>query len=349
MLQENPGSQNGNPGFIILHMPLMLQPISLSRYAATACGLLALASMATGQNVAVTDDEVKTQARQILDKAFTNCENADYFGAPGRYFFGLMSAPVLACSMGNVFQNGTPPPQAKQCQIVIEYKDATFLWDKTLSPADLLNGMQWNGFIKMNYAASRGRHLADGDWSLWGDWLDKPNSSSYLFRFWKKKGVWSEEVGPDLVKLPISIGRLVREKPPCNVLIPPNERLKNLLDKSKAGMVADAPGRSINIRDAIGSTAFEVCYSIKQVVIDAGHTRRICDKTGEVIRVPGDLAVPPAFWETYAQSCKAAGMGELEVTLTSPSPDDGRKRFISCTSAFILGANRKQLIERGLR
>jgi hypothetical protein len=106
-------------------------------------------------------------------------------------------------------------------------------------------------------------------------------------------------------------------------------------------------------RDAIGSTGwltpFEVCYSVRQEVIDANHVRRVCDKTGEVVRVPGDLAVPPGFWDTYAQSCKAAGMGGLEVKLASPSPNDGKKRFISCTGVFLLGAERKQLIEKGLR
>jgi hypothetical protein len=107
------------------------------------------------------------------------------------------------------------------------------------------------------------------------------------------------------------------------------------------------------IRDAIGSTGwltpFEVCYSVKQEVIDATHIRRICDKTGEVVRVPGDLAVKPAFWDTYAQSCKAIRMGELEVKLSSPSPNDGRKRLLSCTSLFLLGARRKALTEEGLR
>jgi hypothetical protein len=42
-------------------------------------------------------------------------------------------------------------------------------------------------------------------------------------------------------------------------------------------------------------------------------------------------------------------MRGLEVALTSPSSNDGRKRFISCTSVLLLAAERDQFIARGIR
>ena len=92
-----------------------------------------------------------------------------------------------------------------------------------------------------------------------------------------------------------------------------------------------------------------VCYSITHGVADPPGVNRKCDPTGELVRVPGDLDVPSDFWESYDRRCKNIHMQGpgLEIKLKDSGHDDHRKRFISCTEIFLLGALRKQLIDLG--
>jgi len=92
-----------------------------------------------------------------------------------------------------------------------------------------------------------------------------------------------------------------------------------------------------------------VCYAITHKAGDPPQINRQCEPTGEVVRLPGDLAVPPDFWQSYDRRCKEMHMQGpgLEVKLKDPKPDDGRKRYIHCGDAFDLGALREQLIELG--
>ena len=90
-----------------------------------------------------------------------------------------------------------------------------------------------------------------------------------------------------------------------------------------------------------------VCYSITHQPGDPPNVNRKCDETGEVVRVPGDLAVPPDFGQSYERQCKEQGPG-IEVKLKGARPDDGRKRYIHCGEIFLLGALRKQLINLGV-
>jgi hypothetical protein len=95
-----------------------------------------------------------------------------------------------------------------------------------------------------------------------------------------------------------------------------------------------------------GLRTLDVCYSITHAAKDPPKVYRQCEKTGEVVRVPGDLDVPPGFWASYRQRCDQSPA--LEVALKGAGRNDGRKRFIDCTDAMFLAATRKSLLAVGV-
>jgi hypothetical protein len=92
---------------------------------------------------------------------------------------------------------------------VFEYKNAKLgLHSEDLSPADVANGIGWKGYLRIKYQVSQARHIKDGIWGAWEGGLDKaPNmhgdpEGADIVHLYYKNGQWSEEVGPDVLKLP---------------------------------------------------------------------------------------------------------------------------------------------------
>ena len=107
-------------------------------------------------------------------------------------------------------------------------------------------------------------------------------------------------------------------------------------------------------RDDVGSTGWlprlNVCYSITHDPADPPHVIRKCEQTGETVRVPGDLIVPTGFWERsspdyFANRCKKGNKLEVKV---KGAANDGKKRFITCTDAFVLSGTRTVLLDEGV-
>jgi hypothetical protein len=87
-----------------------------------------------------------------------------------------------------------------------------------------------------------------------------------------------------------------------------------------------------------------VCYSISD--------SRKCDATGETVVFPGDLKMPPGFWNkaspnNYFRLCAPTNGVRLEVTLTEPSSNG--KRYMACADLSWLEVRRQQLIELGVK
>jgi hypothetical protein len=68
-----------------------------------------------------------------------------------------------------------------------------------------------------------------------------------------------------------------------------------------------------------GLRSFDVCYSITHKPGDAPGVDRQCEKTEEVVMVPGDLDVPPDFWGNYRSRCDQTKGLRLEVALNGRS------------------------------
>jgi hypothetical protein len=85
-----------------------------------------------------------------------------------------------------------------------------------------------------------------------------------------------------------------------------------------------------------------VCFSIAAT----GN----CQKSGETIWVPGDLA-QPLDWNKFQQpgACRPPQPDQIEVVLKSAATDDKRKRYIRCAEAGILASVRKDLVDLGVK
>ena len=110
--------------------------------------------------------------------------------------------------------------------------------------------------------------------------------------------------------------------------------------------------KSRGVRDDVGlwARSFDpvaVCYSFTHGPTDPPGVNRQCDSTGEVLRAPGDLAVQPNFWQTYDDVFRAPGTGPVEVALKGH--EDGKTRYISCSTAELLNSRRKTLIQSGAK
>ena len=124
-------------------------------------------------------------------------------------------------------------------------------------------------------------------------------------------------------------------------------RTIEIVQENKSKGAPDALGNMFSPIRALRQ--LDVCYSISHAPQDPPHVYRKCEKTGEVVRVPGDLDVPPDFWVRYLERCNQTSGAGLEVKLKGLAHDDGRKRFIHCGDATTLDVVRKGLIEAGVR
>lgn len=105
---------------------------------------------------------------------------------------------------------------------------------------------------------------------------------------------------------------------------------------------------SKGIRDSINPSYLKarlplpVCYSV-----DATGN---CQKSGETIWLPGDLA-RPLDWNKFSQTgaCRPPQPDQIEVTLKSTATDDKRKRYIRCVEAGIVASVRKDLADLGVK
>ena len=116
---------------------------------------------------------------------------------------------------------------------------------------------------------------------------------------------------------------------------------------SQAQAIAQANATK-GIRDSINPSYLKarlplpVCFSI-----DATGN---CQKSGETIWVPGDLA-QPLDWNKFQEpgACRPPQSDQIEVVLKTPLIDNGRKRYIRCGVAAILASARKDLVSLGVK
>jgi len=151
-------------------------------------------AIASGQ---ITPGELKSERDALTSRIFTSCKNSS------SVFWGPIEFPVLMCG-----------PNVKACRMVFEYEGAQVdLFPPlgrppALSPADVANGIRWKGFLGVDYPVSRLRRISDGVWGRWEDWRDKVANArgepgpADVVRLSYKNGQWSEEIGPDVLKLP---------------------------------------------------------------------------------------------------------------------------------------------------
>jgi hypothetical protein len=330
---------------------------------------MCISSRASGQDL-VSPSEVELHTKLVREKAFTQCGNTSYLG--------ILGLPVLSCmNWGKLFSDAPAPRKATICQAVTHYRLASgseakfYPAKKDPTAAESANGVEWSGYLTVEFDISQTRHIADGVWGPWEEWIDNSGPRvSRVLHFWKKNGVWSDEVGPDLFKLPIPINKMITGKPSCaditnaevhnGFAAPTNIPVRAVSHGATGHSLSDNYARAVQliddnkvkgIIDAIGSVGWlqqiDVCYSITQTQ-EGGSVNRKCDKTGETVRVPGDIEASPAFWTTLGPRCKEANMGGVEVKL-NPASGDGRKRFIACGNAFVLSAERDQMIAKGIK
>lgn len=273
----------------------------------------------------------QTEANKIVDQAFTKCPAPACSDAS---YYMEMSLPVLACNMGDVFS-----PQGyhelKDCRAVFQYKDPKFgvAADK-LSPADVANGFEWSGYVTVNYQISRVRHIADGVWGPWEQWRDKPEARPYLLvHYWYKGGQWTVgEVGPDLVKIPVPFNDVIKLKPAYADIADSSTHAERPKPVERVAPVpidsAEAQRREIPAgmtRDSL--TPLYVCYSITPT----GQ----CQRTGETVEAPGDLAVP-LNWSSYYPGASLPCSPKEGVPVSIKNPNDNRPRYLRCSDAMRL-------------
>jgi hypothetical protein len=125
----------------------------------------------------------------------------------------------------------------------------------------------------------------------------------------------------------------------------PGHSLDDTYDRAQAIAQANV---SNGIRDSVNPSYLkarlppDVCYSI-----DATGK---CQKTGETIRIPGDLA-QPLDWNKFSQTgvCHPLQPDQIEVVLKSTPTNDKRKRYIRCAMAGNLANVRKGLVALGVK
>ena len=75
-----------------------------------------------------------------------------------------------------------------------------------------------------------------------------------------------------------------------------------------------------------------------------------CQRTGEIVRVPGDLA-KPLDWDSASRYDHCVGriaVGD-EVVLKNPAPNDVRKRYLRCTDAVRLAQFYQRMVQLGIK
>jgi hypothetical protein len=168
----------------------------------------------------------------------------------------------------------------------------------------------------------------------------------------------------DSLNNPVAVEEVLREDARRWCGITP-ERWDELNGKHTTNLVPVASGHSLNdtyaqaqaiaqgnvskgIRDIINPSYLKarlplpVCFSIDA----AGN----CQKSGETIWLPGDLA-QPLDWNKLQQPgvCRPPQPDQIEIVLKGTPTDDKRKRFVRCAVAGSLASVRKDLLALGVK
>lgn len=183
---------------------------------------------------------------------------------------------------------------------------------------------------------------------------------------------WLKTRRTQLLQLGVKIAAPANEVQPVapQSAAPPRLTVGQYLARAKDDLAKGAPGHSITdtyaqtvqkkqenesngIPDGLHPEEFQtygVCSAVRdKVTFSPGNGMSRCQPSGEVIRVPGDLAVP-LDWQKIGSIdyCKGRlGTGE-PIVLKNSSPNDGKQRFLMCTDARALTFFRKQLIQLGV-
>jgi hypothetical protein len=143
------------------------------------------------------------------------------------------------------------------------------------------------------------------------------------------------------------------------------ERWDELNRKDTTNSALVAPGHSLNdtyaqaqtiaqgnvskaVRDTINPAYLKAWRPLAvRYSIDATGN---CQKSGETIWVPGDLA-QPLDWNKFSQAgaCRPPQSDQIEVVLKNTPTDDKRKRYIRCAVAGIVAGVHKDLLTLGLK
>jgi hypothetical protein len=139
------------------------------------CWLVCLSALATAQNTAVSQAEIDDYAKQLVDRYYTKCGDQHYYS-------GILDNGRCSAFPENL--------HIKECRSYFKYDNLTVHppVETSLSPADRLNGFEWEGSITVTSAAEKWRDVFNGQWGPWSDWI---SSSPTGIEFWRKNGVWS--------------------------------------------------------------------------------------------------------------------------------------------------------------
>lgn len=132
--------------------------------------------------------------------------------------------------------------------------------------------------------------------------------------------------------------------------------------RQKENLAKGAPGHSLNdtyeksleiekenesrgIPDGIKGTDFLTIFVCSSIT-----ARGQCQRTGETVRFPGDLAMP-LDWAALSVVgyCRDRVSEGVEVVLKTPLQKNVPKRFLRCADALYLNQTRQQLTRLGVR
>jgi hypothetical protein len=329
---------------------------------AISCSLLVCVSTLVAQNTAVSSDEVRAQARQLLDWAFTKCGD--------RYYRGVIDNSTCWNRPGGPGSRERP----NVCRRYWEYDGLDpnpIAVPVPISRADQLNGLEWVGSITLTFEAEHTRDVFNGRWGPWGPWKAQGTwvlgTGPYVINFRKEKGVWTSDLRytPGLVHMLTVDNEDLKGPLPCADLLnkdphteaPPTPPPPVQTSSSTGHLISDTysqtmekikDNKSKGISDPYLSflgplSGFKVCSAI----ID-----NKCQETGEVVRLPGDLAVPEGFWDSSSPNafgaCNRHGKripDPPSIVIKLTDQKDDKKRYLNCTQINILSARRQLLVE----
>ena len=178
-------------GSVTVHYRANLAFKSLWPRTATACSILAFTcAVAMGQNSA--QSEAVKLKKDFVSKVFhygPGCQDEH------SYYLGPYTLNGLTCQLVGGPDHG--------CRGVVEFADVKFNFDPDpgdpLTPADKRNGIEWKGWLKMDYS-SRMRPFFRGDWQSWLKWQDKRYPEEYKIEYLEKaNGGWRAQLGDDFI------------------------------------------------------------------------------------------------------------------------------------------------------
>jgi hypothetical protein len=309
------------------------------------CGILTSTYMFAGgqaqSDCTGLGDEVSKVDRQV----FITC--------PGGRIFSNLKVPLAFCTIGT-------SKTGKHCYEVLEFgrTHRNQPQSQKISAAAELNGVTCSVSVTMDYGATRSRSVLDDAWGPWDDWGDPQGDPGNAYYIYKQKGVWSADVGTTISKVPFSVDDNMGPNLACSDLLNNAPHRQDataaghsLQDSYQRTMQITQQNRSKGIVDPLDRVYNSlpprpVCSSITP-----GRPPQ-CIPTGEVVRVPGDLNMPPAFWDRSSPSWYYVTCGGpsrnlgLEIKLNGQTDD--RKRYIDCITATFLADRRQMMVDAGV-